>query len=130
MLTRGHEILPLCLESKGSSYVIYGSFNTRVLSWEKWLKGRHPRTRLAMEWELLTRWESTCALIKWSMNKKLMLGLLINETVNWYHYSVVKVFSCLIKIIEPVVCYSLLLVSYTMILISFAKPWSSESVLM
>ena len=31
MLTRGHEILPLCLEIKGSIYVIYESFGTRAL---------------------------------------------------------------------------------------------------
>ena len=32
MLTRGHEILPLCLETKGSIYVIYESFDTHALT--------------------------------------------------------------------------------------------------
>jgi hypothetical protein len=67
------------------------------------------------------------------MNKKLVLGLLINETINWYHvlwwkcstpqqvkwaYGWTSCLSCSI--------YYLLIVSYTMIVISFEKQQSCE----
>ena len=42
MLTRGHEILPRCLQTKGSIYVIYGSFNSTCALMGKVIERKAP----------------------------------------------------------------------------------------
>ena len=59
MLTRGHEILPLCLETKGSIYVIHGSFNTCALT-GKVIERKAPEDLASHGMRIEKRWESMC----------------------------------------------------------------------
>ena len=59
MLTRGHEILPLCLETKESIYVIYESFDTRALT-GKVIEWKAPEDSASHELRIAKMWESMC----------------------------------------------------------------------
>jgi hypothetical protein len=131
MLTRGHEIPSLWLETKESIYV-FMSYLIGMLSWKKWIKRRHPM-ELVSHGLRIEKCGRECALIKWLMNKRFVLGVLINEVVNWCHVlwwkcSATQLINWPYGWTAYLCCsrYSLLLVSYTMIITSFAKQQSCE----
>ena len=59
MLTRGHEILLLCLETKESIYVIYESFDTHALT-GKVIEWKAPEDSAGHGLRIAKRWESMC----------------------------------------------------------------------
>ena len=59
MLTRGHEILPLYLETKGSIYVVCESFATCALM-GKVIEWKAPEDSASHGLRIAKRWESMC----------------------------------------------------------------------
>jgi hypothetical protein len=81
---KGHEILSLWLGTKGSIYV-FMSYLVHMLSRKKWMKGGHPMESTSHGLRIEKRVGEH---MPWSNNswiKDWCWGVLINETVSWYH---------------------------------------------
>jgi hypothetical protein len=59
MLTRGYEILSLCLETKELIYVVYESFDTHALM-EKVIEQKEPEYSVSHGLRIVKRWENIC----------------------------------------------------------------------